>query len=1000
MAALGVLALAVALAATAYLLRREIGAELASQYLRSRGVESAVAIQQLGMTGFSGRLRLGPAGDPDITADRIDVNLTIAPPWSSAPFQIVARRIRLVRPRVKIVLKDGAISLGGLDRLIGPARPGVRAGPIPDLTIEDGIADITTPAGLLVVHGGGEVDGGRPTALNLRSEPATLRAGSWIGQMGAAALTVRTTGQIVTAELDAPVSRLETSGAAAGGGALRLRFSGDIVATGPLSVRGAFDAQAHVAIAKAADSEARSVAGAVNLPWFELASTPAGWRLAGGGAFAANAAALKGANGRFGQTSATVTATRFDAAFDHGRWSGAARLAGSAQTAGGQAAIAGEAMRITGAAAGWAGTITLPPTGLQANLTASLSAHGGLPASEADRLARSWLKAAGSPAYEVAVAAALSDVRLSAPKLVLTVAPGGVRLALGGPVTARSGSGAALSAMSIQGRAAVSSGAGQVTGAAVLSSSGGGLPTTEWRLDRYALSSGGLDADLTLGAALDVPVARHARLEAAGRVHAGPDSVTFDPTSCVLVSAERADLGGTIVDAPSGRLCGLGGGKLIALTPKVWRLHGRIDEGRAASALYQIRGDHITGALEANGGAGRAPAVSLHLSRAEIADTGTPTRFRPLLAAGAADLEGDVWRGRFTASMGRNQPIGAVEARHRMSTGEGQAILDAPAIRFVRGGLQPADLSPLAAAVRSAQGDVRFNGRLDWTRQGLSSSGRISTDGLDMASPAGAVTRVKADLRLTSLAPVTIAPGQVVTVEKIGAVVPLETIRIAFGLDAHQLSIASGHLSAAGGEISIEPVRFPLAGDGVARGVIVLSGIDLGKVVAASTLAEKVHLDAVVDGRLPFEFGPNGFKLLKGGVAAVRPGRLAIARDVFVGAVQPNAIQDFAYQALANLAFDSLSATIESRPGGRLGVIFHIKGRHDPAVGKEAYVGVRQLADGSAFQKPIPLPKGTPVDLTLDTSLNFDQLLGDYNHVLALQRGEAKPAAHSGAVHP
>ena len=33
---------------------------------------------------------------------------------------------------------------------------------------------------------------------------------------------------------------------------------------------------------------------------------------------------------------------------------------------------------------------------------------------------------------------------------------------------------------------------------------------------------------------------------------------------------------------------------------------------------------------------------------------------------------------------------------------------------------------------------------------------------------------------------------------------------------------------------------------------------------------------------------------------------------------------------------------------------------------------------GTAFNRPIPLPSGTPVDLTLDTSLNFDDLMAAY----------------------
>ena len=55
-----------------------------------------------------------------------------------------------------------------------------------------------------------------------------------------------------------------------------------------------------------------------------------------------------------------------------------------------------------------------------------------------------------------------------------------------------------------------------------------------------------------------------------------------------------------------------------------------------------------------------------------------------------------------------------------------------------------------------------------------------------------------------------------------------------------------------------------------------------------------------------------------------------------------------------------------------------VRGRHDPPVAEQARVGLMDLIRGRAFERRIPLPKGTPVNLTLDTSLNFDELLAAY----------------------
>jgi len=50
-------------------------------------------------------------------------------------------------------------------------------------------------------------------------------------------------------------------------------------------------------------------------------------------------------------------------------------------------------------------------------------------------------------------------------------------------------------------------------------------------------------------------------------------------------------------------------------------------------------------------------------------------------------------------------------------------------------------------------------------------------------------------------------------------------------------------------------------------------------------------------------------------------------------------------------------------------------------VGQEARIGLIPLVRGEVLQEPLPLPKGTPVNLTLDTSLNFDELLHAYQGV-------------------
>ena len=69
---------------------------------------------------------------------------------------------------------------------------------------------------------------------------------------------------------------------------------------------------------------------------------------------------------------------------------------------------------------------------------------------------------------------------------------------------------------------------------------------------------------------------------------------------------------------------------------------------------------------------------------------------------------------------------------------------------------------------------------------------------------------------------------------------------------------------------------------------------------------------------------------------------------------------------------------MNSVANGRLQVVLHIKGRNDPPKPQQAEIAVADVFNGTALQKKIDLPSNTPIDLTLDTSLNFDELLNSY----------------------
>jgi hypothetical protein len=190
---------------------------------------------------------------------------------------------------------------------------------------------------------------------------------------------------------------------------------------------------------------------------------------------------------------------------------------------------------------------------------------------------------------------------------------------------------------------------------------------------------------------------------------------------------------------------------------------------------------------------------------------------------------------------------------------------------FAKGGLQPLGLTPLAAVARDAEGPAAFTGRFAWAGEVMTSHGRVSTPGLDFKSPLGQVHRLKGEIVFDSLAPLTSPPGQTLTIDSIDAVVPIQSVQASFSLGAEALHLETTTFEASKGKISIEPFDVPLDGKGVMKGVVNIAGLDLGQLVAGSSLADKVKVEALIDGRLPFEFSPAGLRFVDGKVYATGP---------------------------------------------------------------------------------------------------------------------------------
>lgn len=1025
------------LAGGAWLLRRDIAREVATGWLERRGVDAELVVERLELDGFSGTLRAGPDGDPDLSVQRIEIDYGLNGFWNGRPFGASPTRVRLVRPVLKGRLTQKGLSLGSLDPIVEefrrrPPRPDERG---PRIEVENGAVRLATPYGLVQARGDAILDDGVLLSLDARVPAARLRGETLSADITGATVRVRKRGDRLHATVRAVATEIASTGlntqnaVAAleaelpypdlkrrrgdGRAVAALAVKADMLGAGGLSVRGAegnlrFDGRTsgwveRFVVSGAAGGrlrgdrveiaalDGREVRADLDLASLTLSRTEGrlAWRAAGGGEVRAvraraGAAYLEApravvrqadfSDGRDGATSgefrAETTAGRVaigDLAFTDARgvFDGTARF--GAEPAGVQLRGA-----LTSRGGGWSGLGPVRP-GDVAELAAMKRAFGAL------RL--------DAPAVEIGAGSDRTVVSLEEP-LVLA-GEGGARITVGeiGETAIYDGGRGALTAVF----------------------SGGGLPEAELVLSDYRAGSGAgglvFDAAARTRAQLDFAAARGIVLAADGRLRFADGALTFTEADCAQASAARLELGETDAERIAAELCAttaplltVGGGR--------WRVRADARRAQGLVPFLAARFEEGDLAVAADGGDG-PPVLDADVRSARVLDTSEAPRFRPLRASGGFGLDrNDAWTGGLDLSpAGKETRLARVELRHEGASGRGQAVIDARGLRFAPGVLQPAEFTPLAElAGEPVSGAADFTGRFDWSPQGATSGGVFEAKGLDFLSPLGPLTGLSGRIEFESLAPLISAPDQRLRVASVQTVTVLTEAEVALRWNDTRIEVQGGGAKAGGGGVEIGRFDVPLTPEAVWRGSVTLDRVGLSEIVEASPFRDRVDLDASVSGPLPFVVGPDGFRIVDGRLRAVEPGRLSIQRAALTdlsagggatpateGAAASGSIQDFAYQALENLAFDVLEAQVNSLPEGRLGVLFTVRGEHDPPVPERLNISWTDLLRRRFFDKPLPLPAGTEIDLTLDTTLNLDRLLADYKQLARDRAGRSEP---------
>lgn len=986
------LVVVIVLAGGLYLNRRAAAQHILTGWLEQQGVHAEVQVQRIELNGFTGRILIGDPAHPDFVVDRAEVDYAIGAPWSRTGFGVTPGRIRLVRPVLSATWHDRKFSLGSLDPLVKkftgqPPKPDSR-GPL--ILVENGQLRLQSDYGAVTVLADATVNDGKLLRLVARMPAASLRSGPTTVTGLQADVELTTTGDRVAVTVHSAADAV--SGPAGRGRDLRLTLTGALPYPDLKTRRG--DGRARIEAALTAGSAAtgeNSLADAALNLTFD--GQTQGWieafRITGATDLNLTAREAFTETLKLNGLNATATGARTEVA----RGATGLRTAVS-----GPVAATADRFRFGELDLRTVRTTTAlqlvadDAVRIQADIAAT-AAHGAWPL---------FGPVASDDIPELAeMKRALGDFAVSAPAVRLTVGPAGTEARLSRPVRLTPANGGVLTLTAVS-TPVFAAAPGQLGGGAlsVTATRGKGLPEATVAVPRWSLTPTGFFADLDARAALDFGLAQGLTVRTAGRLTSANERLTYAPRACSAFTAHLLELGENDVSDVAGQLCPPAG-PLVTVDDGGWHVRGRFAGVSAAAPFLEARVADAEGGLTVDGSKGGDLSLSARIEQATVRDAAATRRFNPLSLTGTAGLAKEQWSGTFDlAHKGASgaHPLGRIELHNNGITESGGLTIDTGMLTFAQGGLQPLDLSPLVAGFIEppVTGQARFTGRFDWTPETQTSSGVITVPGLDFVSPVGAAKGLKGEVVLTSLVPLTTAPNQTLTLDSLASVTPLTDLKLEFGLDPTEVVIGGADVKIGGGVVRIEPLSVPFDRTKTITGALVFDKVQIGNIFSGAGLDDKVKLDAIVSGRLPFTSGPEGVRVQGGVLNAVQPGRLSLQREALTGmeasnaddSIPPNAMTDLAYQALENLAFDDMTVVVNSLDAGRLNLRFAIHGRHDPPDKREIRLGWLQVLRRQFFDRPLPLPSGTGVNLNLDTTLNANQLIGDLLELNRVRQGQ------------
>lgn len=401
------------------------------------------------------------------------------------------------------------------------------------------------------------------------------------------------------------------------------------------------------------------------------------------------------------------------------------------------------------------------------------------------------------------------------------------------------------------------------------------------------------------------------------------------------------------------------------------QLRARLSGGSAEVTPVGVTLEGLAADLRIDLGTDGARLQRIDLRASRVADKAQLARFTPLSLEGsarAATTAAAPDRVAFRTTLRGADGAFVLDAdgHHLTASGRGEAQLKLFPIRFVPGGLQPADLSPAAAAMfRDASGEVSLGGRVRWPGEAVPPDDPLTLvlSNLGFTGSLGTVTGLEGSVALTRIDPPATPPGQTLSAKAADVGVPIVAPRVRFRLEPQGiLRLETIEASFADGRVTAADVAVPLGGDRPVPVVLTVERVD------AARLAEALDLDGLaatgtLSGWLPLLWDPATGLAVRQAHLQAGPGGGSISYRPTGGvpALQdPSAQVSLLLNAIRNFVYESFEVEADGRPGEPFDVKLRLRGANP------------DLYDGH------------PIALNVTLTGALDQLFGNLRRSLGL----------------